>query len=83
MTVFFRSRFPQFDEFAEDIGWHLLGFAQGLFDMATVTVFALAIYASDVGMRPVASAQARAAMQGPVACVANCISASVLKRQDS
>ena len=77
------SRFPQLNEFAEDIGWHMIGFAQGLFDMATVTVIALAISASDVEIRPVASAQASAAMQGPVACVTNCISAFVLKRQDS
>ena len=77
------SRFPQIDEFAEDIGWHLLGFAQGVFDMATVSVIALAIYASDVEVRPVAAATASAAMQGPGVCVANCISAQVLKPQDS
>ena len=77
------SRFPQLNEFAEDIGWHMIGFAQGLFDVATVTVLALAIYASEVEMRPVATVQASTAVQGPGVCMVNCISAQVLKRRDS
>lgn len=79
----FSNLVPKMDEFAEDIGWHLLGFVQGLFDMATVTAIALTIYASDVGVPPIIPAQASAAMQGPAVCVVNCISASVLKRQNS
>ena len=67
--------------FAEDIAWHATGIAQGLFDVATVVVLALAVYASDSGVRPVVTAQT--VTPPPVVCVANCITAEVLARQDS
>lgn len=68
---------------AEDIAWHATGIAQGLFDVATVVVLALAVYASDVGVRPVVTAQTATVAPPPVVCVANCITAEVLERQDS
>ena len=68
---------------AEDLAWHATGLAQGLFDMATVTVLALAVYASGVEGRPDVTVQTVTAVQGPVVCLANCITAQVLKRQDS
>ncbi|MBC7480206.1 MAG: hypothetical protein H7317_19300 [Pseudorhodobacter sp.] len=69
--------------YAEDIAWHATGIAQGLFDVATVVVLALAVYASDVGVQPVATAQSATVIPTPVVCLANCITAQVLKRQDS
>ena len=66
---------------AEDIAWHATGIAQGLFDVASVVVLALAVYATDGGVRPVVTAQT--ATPPSVICVANCITAEVLARQDS
>ncbi len=70
-------------DLAEDLAWHATGLAQGLFDMVTVTVLALAVYASGVEVRPDVTAQTVSAVQGPVVCLANCITAQVLKRQES
>ncbi len=74
---------PQLTTLADDVAWHLEGFAQGLLDVLTVTVLALAVYVSGVEGGPAALEPAPAMTHASNICVVDCISAMVLQPQDS
>ena len=74
---------PKLSAFANDVAWHLEGLGQAVLDVLTVTVLMLAVHASGVEDGPVARASAPAMNHASNLCVVDCITATVLHRQDS
>lgn len=76
------NRYSILSAYAEDFAWHAMGFAQGLLDLVTVAVLALAIVASGL-QGPAPQNQMKVVAQVAAVCSADCITAQVLKPQDS
>lgn len=74
---------PRLSAFANDVAWHLEGLGQAVLDVLTVTVLALAVYASGVENGSVARTPVPAMSHASNLCVVDCITAVVLQRQDS
>ena len=74
---------PKLSAFTNHVAWHLEGLGQTVLDVLTVTVLALAVYASGVEDGPVAQTPVPAMSHASNLCVVDCITAMVLQRQDS